>query len=183
MRRQLFAAGVAFALMLGATAPAMAKPNNGKAKGHVHKPVVREEGGNNLYVHKVPGRIKYPNGVSGGGEFATGSFSAQARMKHQPKGHFNYTANDGSFKLRCRGFVPFETAPTKPTASVDFTNCETTTGAEPNQVRTNVGTVTVVFTDNGQPSETRAAPKDNVTFTVVGTTYGGDLTGGNIKIR
>lgn len=179
MRRQVFAAGVAVALMLGAAAPAMAKANNGQAKGHVHKPA------------KTPPAPKGPkgpkannkSGVSGGGEFTAGSFSAQARAKHQPKGHFNYTAKDGSFKLRCRGFVPFASAPAKPTTSVDFTNCESTTGAEPNQVRANVGTVKVTFTDNGQPSANPATPKDNVTFTIGTTTYGGDLTGGNIKIR
>jgi len=112
---------------------------------------------------------------------ALGTFSAQARMKHQPKGHFNYTSNAGDFKLRCKGFVPFATAPTKPVTSVDFTNCETTTGAEPTQVRQKLDTpVTVVFTDNGQPS---AVAKDNVSFTVSSGSYGGDLTGGNIKIR
>ena len=176
MRRQVFAAGVAVALMLGAASPVMAKANNGKAKGHVHKPVKTPP------APKGP-KANHKSGVSGGGEFATGSFSAQVRAKHAPKGHFNYTAKDGSFKLRCRGFTPFATAPAKPTTSVDFTNCVTTTGVEPNQVRTTVGKVTVVFTDNGQPSANPAAPKDNVTFTVGTTTYGGDLTGGNIKIR
>jgi hypothetical protein len=176
MRRQLFAAGVAIALMVGAASPAIAKPNNGKAKGHVHKPA------------KTPHAPKGPkannkSGVSGGGAVALGTLSAQARMKHQPKGHFNYTSNDGTFKLRCRGFVPFAVAPTKPTTSVDFTNCETTTGTEPNQVRTSIGTVSVAFTDNGQPSAAPAALKDRVTFTIGAVEYGGDLTGGNIKIR
>ena len=168
--------------MLGAASPVMAKPNNGKAKGHVHKPVKTNPAPKGPKAPKPP-KANNKSGVSGGGAVALGTFSAQARMKHQPKGHFNYTQNDGSFKLRCRGFTPFVAAPTKPTASVEFTNCETTTGAEPNRVRTNVGKVTVTFTDNGQPSENPAAPKDKVTFTVGTTNYGGDLTGGNIKIR
>ena len=173
MRRQVFAAGVAVALLLGAASPAMAKPNNGKAKGHVHKPA------------KTPPAPKGPkannkSGVSGGGEFTAGSFSAQARAKHAPKGHFNYTAKDGSLTLRCRGFVPFATAPAKAGTTVEFTNCATITGAEPNETRTSVANVSVTFVDNGQPSQT---VKDRVTFDFGGTTYGGDLTGGNIKIR
>jgi hypothetical protein len=172
----LFAAGAAVALLLGGASPAMAKPDNGKAKGHVNKPAKTTP------VKKGP-KANHKSGVSGGGAVELGTLSAQARMKHQPKGHFNYTSNNGSFKLRCRGFMPFEVAPSKPTTTVLFTNCATTTGAEPNQVRQNIDPVSVVFTDNGQPSEVPGAPKDSVTFTVSGVDYGGPLTDGNIKIR
>ena len=177
MRRQLFAAGVAVALMLGAGAPALATPGHGKAKGH--DPAKTKPAPKGPKAHKPKVKPHDKSGVSGGGETANGSFSAQARSKHAPKGHFNYTAKDGSLTLRCRGFSFVTNPPVKAGTEVEFKNCVTVTGAEPTQVRQAVPNVKVTFVDNGQPS---ATVKDSVTFDFGGP-RGGALTGGNIKIR
>ncbi len=164
MRRQLFAAGVAVALMLGAASPAMAKANHGKAKGHVNKPAKTTP------APKGP-KANNKSGVSGGGAIAAGTFSAQARMKHQTKGHFNFDST--GLTLHCKAFVAFQQAPTSP-ATVEFTKCSTITGAEPNEVKTPAANVSVTFTDGAA---------DAISFDFGGTTYAGTLTDGNIKIR
>ena len=165
MRRQVFATAVSIALLFGAAAPALAA-GKGKAKGHVNKPVKTKP------APKAPNANKNKHGVSGGGTITQGTFSAQARMKHQPKGHFNFTGT--GLTLRCKAFVAFEVAPTNP-ATVKFTKCSTITGTEPTEVKTPADDVSVVFTDNGAV--------DSISFDFGGTTYAGTLSDGNIKIR
>ena len=159
----------------------MAKPGTGQAKGHVNKPAKPKP----EKTKPVPKPKKSKAGVSGGGAVAGGEFSAQARQRAVPKGkgHFNYTATDGSFKLRCKGVQSYTRDSEVPAvATVVFKDCTTTTGTEPTQVREKVAPVSVTFTDRGQPSEAPGAVWDSVSFTI-GATYGGDLTSGNIKIR
>jgi hypothetical protein len=187
---RLFAAGLAAALMLGAASPALADAANGKgkAKGHVNKPEKQKP------TKKVPETKGKKGGVSGGGYNAGGEFSIQARLRSKSKGnHFNYTSIDGLFKVRCRdGFQDF--APVGNTATVTFNKCLVTGQADRMDL-------TVTVTDNGQPPKTdpgqpSATPTltDWMGFSVTvpavapattptTTSYEGNLTGGNIKVR
>ena len=196
--KRLFAAGLTAALMLGAAAaPALAKPD--KAKGHAYgksntKP---EKPAKPATPAKGKKAKKTKAGVSGGGTVANGSFSIQARMRSTDKGHFNYTSTDGAFKVRCRGFEAYDTAAVSATyprtVAVTFKSCAITGQAAK-------GPLTVTVTDNGQvkddqPAVAPAAPvaPDAMSFSRPGapaadgtpttTSYGGNLTEGNVKIR
>ena len=174
---RLFAAGLAAALMLGgAASPALAKPGNGKGYGKDNAPGHTEPKPN---PPKGPKPKKINDiGVSGGGKVSTGDFSIQARTKHYTKGHFNFDGTDGS-SVRCRGFSDvLKSVPG--TVTVTSTNCDASAAGQP--ARHGL-TVAVTVTDNGQP---KSAVADVVTFTisdVPGVTFGGPLTGGNVKVR
>jgi hypothetical protein len=184
---RLFAVALAGALMLGASAPAMAA---GKSKGKTTAPGQTKQ-------KPVKKAKKTKAGVSGGGVVDLGEFSIQARLRSPDKGHFNYTSSNGAFKVRCKGFTPYDPATVSPTyprsVSVTFQNCSITG-------QTGRGPLTVAVTDNGQPTETQdgqpaATPvaTDAVSFSMPGplaadgtpstTMYGGNLTDGNVKIR
>jgi len=178
---RLFAAGLAAALMLGAASPAMAKSNNGKGHGK----------------DNAPGHTKpHPNkggkaGVSGGGSIGTAEFSIQARTNHLKNGHFNYTVADDpatttvdeTYKLRCRDFSAAGVySSTVPTVTLTGATCSLTTVVN-GVPATQTVTINATFTDNGQP---KSAKKDSASFFVNPDTVnqvGGDLTGGNIKVR
>src|SRR5207249_4220921 len=97
-------------------------------------------------------------------------------------GHFNFNGTDGS-SVRCRGFGnPSKGAPG--TVTVTSTTCDASAAGQP--ARHGL-TVAVTVTDNGQPKYSAVPPvADVVTFTisdVADTTFGGPLTGGNVKVR
>lgn len=168
MRRyQLFAAGVSVALLLGATTPALAKPD--KASGHQKAP---------------PATKGKKSGVSGGGALNGGEFSIQARLKSKAKGHFNFTS--ATTKVRCRGFEPFTVPAAGQPVAVTFKNCKVN-----DQVLAAPGTLVVTVIDRGQPkaaTATTPAVADWMGFSLtntaaVVTAYEGNLTDGNIKVR
>jgi hypothetical protein len=171
MRRQLFAAGVAVALMISAGAPALATPGHGKAKGHVNKPAKTKP---------APKGPKAKQARLNGGGVTTedgASFSVQVRADRPRKGHFNYTTADGALKVRCHGVdlhpvFTFEPAP--PTATITATCREITAG----KARPAID-VSVKFTDNG------ATDSAEFTFTRSGQTPITDngVKSGNVKIR
>ncbi len=175
---RLFAAGIAAALMLGgAAAPALAKP--GKANGHAYgknntKPAKPEKPAKPAKKAK-----KTKAGVSGGGAVGTADFSIQARQRSTDKGHFNYT-DGATTKVRCRGGFTSTTpvtVGTETTVDVTFTACSATgiTGSFP---------LTVTVVDRGEPSVTPPVT-DRISFQLPGaaTPLGGELTGGNVKVR
>jgi hypothetical protein len=162
---RFFAAVFAAALMLGMASPALATTPGSHGKG---KALAKG------HAKQKPG--KGPKaGVSGGGSVGTAQFSIQARAKKNSHGqHFNWT--DGAFKLRCGGeFVTSNLVNGATVDSVDvtFKHCTASSQAQPFELAIHV-------TDAGQPS---ATAKDRVTFTLANVVSGGDLTGGNVKIR
>jgi hypothetical protein len=197
-RNQLLAAGVSVALLLGAATPAFAKPNKGKALGHQNNtpadsrpakgPKPAKPNPKPKPPKKTPAAKGKKSGVSGGGVVTDGTFSIQARNNRPgrlAKGHFNYTSNDEAFKLRCRDFsAPGVFSITDPPKTVTLTNAKCSLATVVNLVsQTRDVTINATFTDNGQP---KSAVKDVASFTVSDipdTTFGGSLTGGNIKVR
>lgn len=174
MRRQLFAAGVAVALMLGAGAPALATPGHGKAKGH---DPAKPGKGPKAPAPKGP-KAKQAR-LSGGGVTTEdgASFSVQVRADRPSKGHFNYTTADGALKVRCHGVdlhPVFTFDPAPPTATITAT-CREITAGKP---RPTID-VSVRFTDNG------ATDSAEFTFTRSGQTPITDngVKSGNVKIR
>ena len=173
---RLFAAGLAAALMLGAASPALAD-GKGKAKGKATAP------GQTKQKPSKPTKAKKTSGVSGGGSVLGASFSILARTNHLSKGHFNYTTNDETYKLRCRDFSAAGVySNTASTVTLTGAKCSLTTVV--NQVATTQQVfINATFIDNGQPA---SATKDAAFFyltTDLVNKVGGDLTGGNIKVR
>jgi hypothetical protein len=180
---RLFAAGLAAALMLGVASPAMAKPGNGKGHGKAGAP------GHNKPKPEKP-KKNNKAGVSGGGSIGTAEFSIQARANHLSKGHFNYTVADDpatttvdeTYKLRCRDFSAVGVySSTVPTVTLQGATCSLTTVVN-GVPTTQTVTINATFTDHGQP---KSATKDSASFLVNSDVVpvGGDLTGGNIKVR
>jgi len=192
-RYQVFAAGVSVALLLGAATPALAA-----GKGKANAPGQTKTKPNKPADHPNPPANKPPKpsknkagGVSGGGSIGAAEVSIQARTYRLAKGHFNYTVADNpatplvdeTYKLRCRDFSAVGVfAMTAPTATLTGAKCSLTTVVN-GVPTTQPVTINATFTDNGQPN---SATKDAAFFyltTDLATKIGGDLTGGNIKVR
>lgn len=163
MRRQVFTAGLSVALVLGAAAPALAKPGHGPKDPKPPK------------TH--PGRVDGGGTTQGGGHF-----SVEAKQDRLAKGHFNYESADGTLKVRCDGFDSYSprvyVAPGPP--AVDVTaHC---VAKAPHHSRTPI-TLAATFVDN---RDFHKADEVDITFTKGdGSTVSdsGALRDGNVVVR
>jgi hypothetical protein len=154
VRRQLFAAGVSVALLIGAGAPALATPGKGKP----HGPKARVNGG----------------GITAGGA----SFSVEARAGQKSGGHFNYTSK--TLKVRCKDLT-FNTityvAPGTPGAHIEGTCVEKVkNGRSPI-------TVTADFFDHGATGDVANITFTRPGTPPTEVKDEGPIKSGNIRVR
>jgi hypothetical protein len=167
----MFAAGVSVALLFGAASPALAK--SGKAKGHAYGHVNKPA--------KEPKAPKSKARVNGGGITANGvEFSVQARPGKLRQAHFNYTAADGSIKVRCRSFETYSPVvyvqPGPPAVHVTA-NCVAKAADDTRSPMT----LDATFVDNGATLD-----EANITLTRPDGSYitdTGAIREGNINVR
>jgi hypothetical protein len=170
--RQLFAAGVSVALLLGAASPAFAKP------------------GNEPKDPKPPKAPKtHPGRVNGGGVTQGGAtFSVEAQQDRLSKGHFNYESPDGALKVRCDGFDayhPIVYVTAGPPAARLTAQC---VAKGPHHAGTPIS-LDATFRDNRTDDRTAATAKpDEADITLTrpdGTsvTDSGALRKGNVRVR
>jgi hypothetical protein len=162
-RRQLFAAGLSVALLLGAASPALAKPA------------------------KDPKPPKAPSGrVTGGGATNGGGlFAVEARQDKPANGHFNYESADGTLKVRCDGFKSYSRivyfAPGPPAVHLTA-DC---VAKGPRRQRTPIA-LDATFVDNGNGKGKSKQDEANLTFTRPDNSTvsdGGALRRGSIQVR
>ena len=168
--RQLFAAGVSDALLIGAAAsPAFAKPGNGPKDPSPPK--------------TNPGRV---NG--GGVTQGSGQFSVEAQQDRLAKGHFNYVSADGALRVRCDGFdtySPIVYITAGPPAARVTAQC---VAKAPHHSRTPIS-LDATFVDNRNDDKAdRPGKPDEANITLTrpdGTTLtdSGALRAGNLRVR
>ena len=174
-RHRMFAAGVSVALLFGAASPALAKPGTGHAHGHRNKPVKAAK------PAKEPKAPRSKAKINGGGITANGvEFSVQGRPDKLRRAHFNYTAADGSIKVRCRSFESLSPVvyiqPGPPAMHVTAT-CEERAA---DNTRRPIS-LDATFVDNGETGDEANVTLTRPDGTVVTDT--GVIRDGNIKVR